>query len=81
MDIIQNNAIFDKWSFVHALLGVALKKTGTTRPIAYGIILGIEIIENQLLKTRVAELFKEQEGTKNVTSDIIIGILAYELTP
>jgi len=76
-----NNKIVDAWTPIHYLMNFALGLTGIKRIPAYSIIISAEIVENLLLRKTCAQLFKEQEGSANILSDIITGIIGYETAP
>ena len=54
------------------LIGVFVKE----RKIAYSLIIGFEVIEKLFLEKVV---FKEVEGVQNIFSDVVVGLLSYEL--
>ena len=47
-----------------------------SRPLAYSLIVGYEVIENKYL---IGSIFQEDEGWANIILDLVVGIGAYEL--
>lgn len=68
---------FDVWTPVHVFSGVMLAGFGVNRAAAYGLILGVEIVEFMFRRSG-SEFF--DESPRNVLADIGVGIAAYEAT-
>jgi len=78
--IKQNSALIDDWTVVHVASGYLIAKTLTkNRALAYSLIVGFEIVENQILRKQVSQFFKEQELGPNIASDILASIAGFEL--
>jgi len=65
----------DKWSIVHVGSGFTMGIAGFPRPIAYGLIFLVEIVEFLLAPS--TEFF--QESRLNIFADVLIGTVAYEI--
>lgn len=74
--VIEQQRAIDGWTVIHLLAGVWLGAIGVSRPVAYGLILGVEILEFMLRPT--TDFFIESPA--NVIADIAAGVVAYELT-
>ncbi len=72
----MDSRAFDGWTIVHLLAGVWWGAVGASRPVAYGLILGVEVIEFLLRPT--TDFFIESPA--NIIVDIAAGVAAYELT-
>ena len=75
-----NNRVFDKWSLVHLGAGVGLGLIKVSRPWAYTILIGYEIVENVMMRKEMGDLFDEIEGPANAVSDVIVAGIGYEIT-
>ena len=66
----------DGWTVIHLLAGVWLGALGVPRPVAYGLIIGVEVAE--LAFRSSSDFFIESPA--NVAVDIAAGVAAYEVT-
>lgn len=71
-----NQSAFDGWTVVHIAAGAILGLMEVGRPLAYGLIVAVEIAEVTLRP--VSDFF--QESTANIATDLVVGVAAYEIT-
>lgn len=71
----MNDDAFDVWTIVHIVSGFLLAFFKVGRPIAYSLIIAVEIAEF-LLRGR-SGFFRESR--LNIAADLAVGIGAYEL--
>jgi len=70
-----NESAIDGWTFVHVAFGLAFGLFRVPRLVAYGLILGTELVELALRRT--LPFFRE--STANIAADLIVGLAAYEI--
>jgi len=76
---VQNSSLFDKWTPLHLLAGYVIGKTFRNRGLGIVIIVGVEVVENLILRKQFAEFFKEQELAPNIASDIFFSYIGMEI--
>jgi len=80
-DIIESK-IIDRWTPVHVASGVALAKlTKGNLPLAIGVLVGFEVLENLPSTRRFLKTlgFRGRETADNVVSDIVAGLAGFVL--
>ena len=75
-----NNRVLDGWTLVHLGAGIGLGLIKTPRFSAYSSLVVFEILENLILRKKMAELFNDLEGPANIISDLVVATAGYELT-
>ena len=68
---------FDKWSYVHAIAGVIMSAAEISRPAAYALTIGTELVEF-VARRRQIEFFNESDA--NVATDLALTLGAYEIS-
>ena len=71
----MNVKAFDLWTIVHLGAGLLLAFLRVPRPIAYGLIILVELVEFML--RGMSNFFRESRA--NILADLAIGIGAYEI--
>ena len=66
----------DGWTVVHVFSGALLAAFGFNRVLAYGLIIGTEVVEG-ILRERGVSFFAETR--ENVALDLFAGIASYEV--
>ena len=67
---------FDKWSYVHAVAGVIMGASEISRPTAYALTIGTEILEMFARRRQIAFF---EESDKNVVTDIALSLGGFEI--
>jgi len=68
----------DGWTLAHFATGVALAAFRISRPVAYAIIIGTEIVEFFLRRIpRAVGFFGESQ--QNIAADLLFSALGFEL--